>query len=106
MKRSLNFSLVFVLVVLLYTKSYSQANKQTVVDTSECLEMTGNFDGTVKDFDGIYKVKLIKDNKVIEEQDLKIKKTFAFILKKNMLYAIKIERRLYPKIHKHFYQTI
>ena len=98
MKCILTLSFICLFVFFLDTaKGFAQANKnkQIVVDTSEILEMTGNFDGTVKDFDGIYKVKLIKDNKVIEEQDLKVKKSFAFALKKNMLYTIKIEKEGY-----------
>src|SRR6201993_5427978 len=92
MKNILSF--LFVLTVSL---TYSQ--KQLVKDTSECLTITGNFDGTVKDLEGNYKAKLIRDNKVIEVQDLKVKKSFEFTLKKNMLYAIKVEKEGYiPKL--------
>jgi hypothetical protein len=98
MKHLLTLSLASVLLFFIHTNCYSQSNKNAVVDTSECLRMTGNFDGTVKDFEGAYKVKLLKDNKVLEEQDLKVKKSFAFVLKRNMLYAIKIEKEGYiPK---------
>ena len=98
MKRPFIFIIALALTCFIQFKSYSQTTKKTVVDTSECLEMTGNFDGTVIDFEGTYKAKLIKDNKVIEEQDLKVKKSFAFVLKKNMLYTIKIEKHGYiPK---------
>lgn len=81
-----------VLFILTASVAFSQAKKTVKVDTSECLTITGNFDGTVKDLEGNYKAKLIKDNKVIEEQDLKVKKSFEFTLKKNMLYTIRIEK--------------
>ena len=92
MKNILSF--LFVLTVSL---TYSQ--KQLVKDTSECLTITGNFDGTVKDLEGNYKAKLIRDNKVIEVQDLKVKKSFEFTLRKNMLYSIQVEKEGYiPKL--------
>ena len=96
MKKILSF--LFVLSVSLV---HSQSDKKNFIssDTTECLTITGNFDGTVKDLEGNYKAKLMRDNKVIEEQDLKVKKSFEFTLKKNMLYAIKVEKEGYiPKI--------
>lgn len=72
--------------------------KSTVIDTSECLEFTGSFDGTVKDFDGTYTVKLYLDNKLITTQVLKVKKKFAVLLNKNSLYTVKVEKDGYiPK---------
>ncbi|HXU27119.1 MAG TPA: hypothetical protein VN698_07795, partial [Bacteroidia bacterium] len=88
MKKILSF-----LFIITVSVTYSQ--KQISKDTSNCLIITGNFDGTVKDLEGNYKAKLMKDNKVIEEQDLKVKKSFEFTLKKNMLYAIKVEKEGY-----------
>jgi len=96
MKKVLSF--LFVITAFI---SYSQTDKKKPIssDTSECLTITGNFDGTVKDLEGNYKAKLMRDNKVIEEQDLKVKKSFEFTLKKNMLYAIKVEKEGYiPKL--------
>jgi hypothetical protein len=92
MKKLLSF-----LFMLTVSVTYSQ--KQMPRDTSVCLTITGNFDGTVKDLEGNYKAKLMRDNKVIEEQNLKVKKSFEFTLKKNLLYAIKVEKEGYiPKI--------
>jgi hypothetical protein len=96
MKKVLSFLFIITAFV-----SYSQSDKKKPIssDTSECLTITGNFDGTVKDLEGNYKAKLMRDNKVIEEQDLKVKKSFEFTLKKNMLYAIKVEKEGYiPKL--------
>jgi hypothetical protein len=90
-------NLLLLLFVLTISTSYSQTKKQ--IDTSACLTITGNFDGTVKDLDGNYKAKLIRDNKVIEEQNLNVKKSFQFTLKKNMLYAVRVEKEGYiPKL--------
>lgn len=75
---------------------YAQDSKhKKELDTLECLEITGTFDGTVKDFGGVYTAKLIRDNKVIETEVLKVKKKFDFILKKNLLYAIRVEKEGY-----------
>jgi hypothetical protein len=96
MKKILSF--LFVITVSI---TYSQTDKKKPIssDTSECLTITGNFDGTVKDLEGNYKAKLMKDNKVIDEQELKVKKSFEFTLKKNMLYAIRVEKEGYiPKL--------
>lgn len=89
MKKILSF-----LFIVTASVTYSQTDKKNFVssDTGNCLTITGNFDGTVKDLEGNYKAKLMKDNKVIEEQDLKVKKSFEFTLRKNMLYAIKVEK--------------
>ena len=70
----------------------NKAHKAVHQDTSACLEVTGNFDGTVKDFDGMYTAKLILDNKVIDQQTLKVKKSFNFVLQKNRYYAIRVEK--------------
>ena len=78
----------------------AQTNKKksTVVDTSECLEITGSFDGSVKDFEGTYVAKLYLDNKLVTSQTLKVKKKFIFILNKNSIYAIRVEKEGYiPK---------
>jgi hypothetical protein len=90
--------------ILLFISTYSSCfaqtdkKKSTVIDTSECLEFTGSFDGTVKDFDGTYTVKLYLDNKLITTQVLKVKKKFAVILNKNSLYTIRVEKEGYiPK---------
>ena len=72
--------------------SQNDKKKETPVDTAECLEFTGKFDESMKNLEGNYTVKLIRNNKVIQEENLKVKKSFKFILKKNMLYTIKVEK--------------
>lgn len=92
------FSFLFVIAVYV---TYAQTDKKNFIssDTGECLTITGNFDGTVKDLEGDYKAKLMRNNKVIEEQNLKVKKSFEFTLRKNMLYAIRVEKEGYiPKL--------
>ncbi|MHB8260522.1 MAG: hypothetical protein ACYDEC_09655 [Bacteroidia bacterium] len=78
-------------------RGYAHNDRKVVptVDTAECLIITGSFDGTVKDFEGTYTAKLLRDNKVIDSQVLSIKKKFAFILDRDVLYAIKIEKEGY-----------
>jgi hypothetical protein len=88
------------LLVFGFINLNAQNNKKktTVIDTSECLDFTGSFDGTVKDFDGTYTVKLYLDNKLITTQILKVKKRFSVILNKNSLYTVKVEKDGYiPK---------
>ena len=81
----------------------AQTNKKgstTASDTSALfLKIKGKFDKTVIDFNGIYTIKLIYNNKVVEEQTLKVSKPFAFHLSRNCFYAIRIEKDGYiPKI--------
>ena len=61
-------------------------------EMADILEVKGSFDGTVKDFMGVYSAQLILDNKVIAVQTSKVKKSFSFILKRDMLYTIKVEK--------------
>ncbi len=99
--RLLNFKWLCVLALVFgFATMHAQNNKKktTIVDTSECMEFTGSFDGTVKDFDGTYSVKLYLDNKLITTQVLKVKKKFAVLLNKNSLYTVKVEKDGYiPK---------
>jgi hypothetical protein len=67
-------------------------SKTTVSDTSDCLEVTGKFDGTVKDFNGVYTATLILDNTVIATQIMNVRKSFVFVLDKNNLYTVKVEK--------------
>lgn len=102
MKTSLlNIKCVCILILMFgFANGHAQTDKKksTVIDTSECLEFTGSFDGSVKDFDGTYNVKLYLDNKLITTQVLKVKKKFAVLLNKNSLYTIKVEKDGYiPK---------
>jgi hypothetical protein len=78
-----------------YDKMYTAVNKVNLLDTAECLEVSGRFDGSVKDFNGFYIARLISNNKVVETQILNIRKSFLFTLKKNMLYAVRLEKQGY-----------
>ncbi len=99
--RGLSFKFAcMVILAFSFVKVHAQTDKKksTVIDTSECLEFTGSFDGTVKDFDGTYTAKLYLDNKLIASQVLKVKKKFAFLLNKNSLYTVRVEKDGYiPK---------
>lgn len=76
-----------------------EKKQRSAADTTDCLEITGRFDCSVKNFTGYYDVKLILDNTVIATQTLSIKKGFGFVLAKNNYYTIKIEKAGYiPRI--------
>ncbi len=95
MKKLLNPRIVWLLLfVLTFTQAYAQKGKQDDVDadTTDCLLVTGKFDASMKHFEGTYKASLIRDNKVEEFQEVKVKKSFTFILRKNFHYSIKIEK--------------
>ena len=67
-------------------------------DSLDLLEIRGGFDGSVFLFTGKYTAKLLAENKVIEVQELRVKKSFVFMLKKDVLYTILIEKEGYiPK---------
>ena len=96
MKKTLTFQhglLIALLFSFFGTYSQSDVNKKpTSVDTSNCLSFAGKLDASMKSAQGEYTVKLIRDNKVIETQTVKIKKSFKFILKKNLFYTIRVEK--------------
>ncbi|HXB41621.1 MAG TPA: hypothetical protein VNZ49_13860 [Bacteroidia bacterium] len=87
-------SLTFFLFCL---NSFSFAQKNKAANDSEinCLEVTGKFDESMKSLEGKYTVKLMRDNKVVEEQNLKVNKGFRFVLAKDVQYTIKIEKEGY-----------
>ena len=101
-KRSIGYITIGIFAFI--QSALAQANKkqQAATDTSLCLELIGKLDGTVKDFEGNYTAKLIKGNKVVEQQTLPVKKSFTFTMRRNMLYTIKIEKAGY--IYEYFYQ--
>ncbi len=78
------------MLIFMNSKSYAQA-----VDTAQCLEFIGKFDGTVKDLSGEYTAQLIKDNKVIKELTQTVTSSFRFIMKKNMAYTVKLVKQGY-----------
>jgi hypothetical protein len=62
---------------------------------ADCLEVTGKFDESMKSLEGKYTAKILRDNKVVEEKTLKVKQGFKFILKRDVLYTLKIEKEGY-----------
>lgn len=68
-------------------------------DNEICLEVTGNLDASMKDKEGSYTVKLIHNNKVIEQTVVDSKQKFKLNLKRNTSYTIRIEKDGYiPRI--------
>jgi len=91
--KHLNLSIAGVLVFI-FSSLQLPAQKQAV-DTAQCLEFIGKFDGTVKDLNGEYIAQLIKDNKVIKELTQTVTSSFRFIMKKNMAYTVKLVKQDY-----------
>ena len=88
-------------ITLLGLQAQTKENgNSTESDTlAKFLKIKGKFDNSVTDFNGVYTVKLIYNNKVVEEQTLKVSKSFSFNLGRNCFYAIKMEKDGYiPKI--------
>lgn len=75
----------------------AHAQKQAPENTYEtdALEVTGKFDETMNSLEGKYTVKVLRDNKVVEEKTLKVKQGFKFILKRDALYTLKVEKEGY-----------
>ena len=95
MKKFLAFQTSLLLALLFAFNglcAQSDVKKPAAIDTSNCLVFTGKLDASMKSAEGEYSVKLIRDNKVIETQIIKVKKSFKFTLKKNMFYTIKVEK--------------
>ncbi len=82
------------LFCLSLTASYAQKKKPKSDEdhNTDCLKVTGNFDETMKSLEGTYTAKILRDNKVEQEQTLKVSKGFKFVLKKGILYTLKIEK--------------
>lgn len=89
---------LFVLVCFAGSISFAQKKKQAASQNPnevDCLELTGKFDESMKSLEGKYTAKILRDNKVVEEQTLKVNKGFKFILKKDVQYTLKIEKEGY-----------
>ncbi|MEO8760643.1 MAG: hypothetical protein ABI388_05535 [Bacteroidia bacterium] len=69
--------------------------EEAVEKNEECLVVIGNFDGSVDKFIGKYTATLILENKVIEIQNLKVRRSMAFLLRKNTIYTIRIDKEGY-----------
>lgn len=87
-------TILFLLLLVSSAGMFAQSNAKPkrTLDTSDCLSFTGKLDASMKSAEGEYTVKLIRDNKVIESQTIGVKRSFKFILKKNMFYTIKVEK--------------
>ncbi len=94
MKRKLGLSVFFILFFTCLS-AFAQKGKEENKDETDCLQVTGKFDESMKSLEGKYSVKLMRDNKVVEEQNLKVNKGFKFILKRSVLYTLKIEKEGY-----------
>ena len=62
------------------------------LDPEVCLEVSGKLSPEKKVTEGTYTIKLIQDNKVIDQIMVNGKDKFKFNLKRNMMYTIKIEK--------------
>lgn len=85
--------LLFLLFSAAVTFAQSDVKTPKGLDTTDCLQFTGKLDASMKNAEGKYTVKLIRDNKVIETQTTGVKKSFKFILRRNMFYTIKVEKK-------------
>jgi len=88
---------VFLVPVTFFFVSHSVLAQKTGenIDEVDALEVTGKFDETMKSLEGKYTVKILRDNKVVQEKELKVKQSFKFVLKKDVHYTIKIEKEHY-----------
>ena len=87
------------LTLLMYgMNSFSQ--KENIDDSLvDCLEITGKMDKTMREVKGDYSVKVILNNKVVDQSSYKIDKGFEFLLKKGKAYTIKLEKEGFiPKL--------
>ena len=69
--------------------------KPDSLNNLECLEITGKFDGTVKDLAGNYTAELILDNMVIASQTINVRRSFLFVLKRDLFYSIRVKKEGY-----------
>ena len=95
MKKPLSLLALFVFCFFTF---YSFAQKKKAPKNeyeTDCLQITGKFDESMKSLEGNYSVKIMRDNKVVDEQTMKVSKQFKFILKKGVLYTVKIEKAGY-----------
>ncbi|MGZ3863298.1 MAG: hypothetical protein ACXVPN_12830 [Bacteroidia bacterium] len=94
MKKHIAFHAILLLFFFVVSfASFAQDKKKLQEsDTAECLTFTGKLDNTMKSAEGTYTIKIIVDNKVVEQQTVGIKKAFKVVMKKNMFYTLKIEK--------------
>lgn len=90
--------IVFILLMLLanvasaFSDDKKKASKKPHTDAEICLEVSGNLASDIKSSGGVYLVKLIEDNKVIEQVEVGSKEKFKLNLKRDKMYTVKIEK--------------
>lgn len=87
------FSIVFICLCI-YNAGAQKKNFATD-EGQPALEVTGKFDETMKHLEGKYVVKVLRDNKVVNEQVLRVSKPFKFVLTRDTHYTLKIEKEGY-----------
>lgn len=75
--------------------SFAQKKKLPAEEGEPCLEVTGKFDDSMDHLEGKYVVKLLRDNKVVQEHELKVNKGFKLLLNRDAHYTIKVEKEGY-----------
>jgi len=89
---------VFLLLLLLtnvafgFSDDKKKSPAKPAPDTEVCLEISGNLATGLKSSGGVYLVKLIEDNKVIEQVEVGSKEKFKLNLKRDKMYTVKIEK--------------
>lgn len=83
-------ALAFSAAMLLNTATFIAQEKKSA--EIECLEVTGEFDESMKSLEGKYKVSVLRDNKVVETKEIKVNRQFKLILFSNVHYTIKLEK--------------
>jgi len=90
--------IAFILLMLLanvasaFSDDKKKASKKSHTDAEICLEISGNLASGIKSSGGVYLVKLIEDNKVIEQVEVGSKEKFKLNLKRDKMYTVKIEK--------------
>lgn len=87
--------LLGILLLAITAGGFAQEKTTEAKDEINCLEVTGKFDESMKSVEGKYTAKLLRDNKTVEEQVLKVSKGFRFVLKKDVQYTIRLEKEGY-----------
>jgi hypothetical protein len=90
--RAAFLSLVF---ICLLVSAAAQKKKLPPDEGQPALEVTGKFDETMNHLQGKYMARVLRDNKVVQEQELKVSKGFRFVLNRDAHYTIKIEKEGY-----------
>lgn len=79
-------------VAFAFSDDKKKASKKPHTDAEVCLEVSGNLATGIKSSGGVYLVKLIEDNKVIEQMEVGSKEKFKLNLKRDKMYTVKIEK--------------